>query len=90
MSSDLSSDLSSDSVVSDEELDNVDVSDRLCEPASEGETGTMCLVDNVSPRCGRGSLAAPAGRCALLWTLPRERMRPSEARREWARDLGLV
>jgi len=27
---------------------------------------------------------------AVLWMLPRERMRPRDARREWARDLGLV
>ena len=27
---------------------------------------------------------------AVLWMLPRERMRPRDARREWARDFELV
>ena len=73
-SNDLISDLeSSDNVVLELLLDNVDVSDSLWLPASEGETGT--LAGSVSP--------GDAGCCC--WMLPRERSRPKDGRREWVR-----
>lgn len=67
---------SSERVVSELLLDSEEASERLWLPASEGETGTEGGA--VSP--------ADAGCCLpLCWMLPRERMRPSEARREWER-----
>ena len=58
----ISSNLSSERVVSEEVLDNLEPSERLCvEPTSEVEMGTTCLDGNVSPRWGVGGVAAAAG-----------------------------
>ena len=67
---------SSERVVSEELFDSDEASERLWLPASDGETGTAAGA--VSP--------GDAGCCLMLcWMLPRERMRPKEARREWLR-----
>lgn len=67
---------SSERVVSELLLDSDEPSEGRWLPASEGETGTA--AGRVSP--------GDAG-CFLMlcWMLPRERMRPREARREWER-----
>ena len=70
---------SSDSVVSELLLDTAEASESLWWlPASEGETGTC--AETVSPW----------GRCWYCGTLPRERRRPMEARRECTPDLDLT
>jgi hypothetical protein len=67
---------SSDRVVAELLLDRVDVSESLCGlPASEGETGTC--AEMVSP-CDAGWVLW----CCCCGTLPRERRRPMEVRRE--------
>lgn len=82
-SNDLASDLSSESVVSELLLDNDRVSDRLWLPACRDETGIRGRA--VFSLCDAGG--GGGGReCCCCWTLPRERIRLREARREWARE----
>lgn len=79
----MSSERASESWVSDEAWDRVEVSERWRKLASDGKTGAG-LGGDIPPRCDAGPV-----RPAACLTLARDRMRPNDASRECERVLTL-
>ncbi|KAF2770122.1 hypothetical protein EJ03DRAFT_80282 [Teratosphaeria nubilosa] len=88
----MSAELLSQRVVSEDVLDNVGVVGRCSSLAvPEGETGTILLTGNVSPRCDECPVVAGCCCRTLLCMFRCERRRPpKEASLECARDLMLA